>query len=107
MTSSTAIERPFAGIRAGAAGTERQARRALTAIRGYALRLLRRAMEEELGVRTRESVSVAGPYFEEFERGQVFEDAPALTLTSGTPPSTRRSPAIGCACRSTPSSAGR
>jgi acyl dehydratase len=26
---------------------------------------------------------VAGPYFEEFERGQVFEDAPALTLTSG------------------------
>ena len=34
-------------------------------------------------MRTRESVSVAGPYFEDFERGQVFEDAPALTLTSG------------------------
>jgi acyl dehydratase len=40
-------------------------------------------MEEELGVRTRGKVSVAGPYFEDFEHGQVFEDAPALTLTDG------------------------
>jgi 2-methylfumaryl-CoA hydratase len=40
-------------------------------------------MEEELGVRTHGSVSVAGPHFEDFEHGQVFEDAPALTLTSG------------------------
>jgi len=34
-------------------------------------------------VRTGRSVTVSGPYFEDFERGQVFEDAPALTLTSG------------------------
>jgi 2-methylfumaryl-CoA hydratase len=40
-------------------------------------------MEEELGVSTRESVSVSGPYFEDFEHGQVFDDAPALTLTAG------------------------
>ena len=34
-------------------------------------------------MRTGRSVTVSGPYFEDFERGQVFEDAPALTLTSG------------------------
>ena len=34
-------------------------------------------------VRDRQSVRVGGPYFEDFERGQVFDDAPALTLTSG------------------------
>ena len=28
-------------------------------------------------------VRVGGPYFEDLEPGQVFEDAPALTLTSG------------------------
>jgi acyl dehydratase len=28
-------------------------------------------------------VLVAGPWFEEFERGQVFDDAPGLTLTAG------------------------
>ncbi len=28
-------------------------------------------------------VKVGGPYFEDFEPGQVFDDAPALTLTSG------------------------
>jgi 2-methylfumaryl-CoA hydratase len=31
----------------------------------------------------RKSVRVGGPHFEDFERGQVFDDAPALTLTSG------------------------
>ncbi len=31
----------------------------------------------------RQSVRVGGPHFEDFERGQVFDDAPALTLTSG------------------------
>jgi acyl dehydratase len=30
-----------------------------------------------------ESVRVGGPHFEDLARGQVFEDAPALTLTSG------------------------
>ncbi len=34
-------------------------------------------------MRTAEPVQVSGPYFEDFERGQVFEDAPALTLTEG------------------------
>ncbi len=34
-------------------------------------------------MRTRGAVAVSGPYFEDFERGQVFDDAPALTLTSG------------------------
>ena len=29
------------------------------------------------------SVKVCGPHFEDFERGQVFDDAPALTLTPG------------------------
>ena len=29
------------------------------------------------------SVSVAGPSFEDFERGTVFSDAPGLTLTPG------------------------
>ncbi len=33
--------------------------------------------------RTRGSVSVSGPYFEDFEHGQLFADAPALTITSG------------------------
>jgi len=28
-------------------------------------------------------VLVSGPFFEDFEPGQVFDDAPALTLTSG------------------------
>jgi acyl dehydratase len=31
----------------------------------------------------REPVVVGGPWFEEFERGQVFVDAPGLTLTAG------------------------
>jgi acyl dehydratase len=31
----------------------------------------------------RPSLVVGGPWFEEFERGQVFEDAPGLTLTTG------------------------
>ena len=26
---------------------------------------------------------VGGPWFEDFERGQVFDDAPGLTLSSG------------------------
>jgi acyl dehydratase len=30
-----------------------------------------------------ERLKVGGPYFEDFERGQVFDDAPALTLTAG------------------------
>jgi acyl dehydratase len=34
-------------------------------------------------VTDRHSVRVGGPHFEDFERGQVFDDAPALTLTSG------------------------
>jgi acyl dehydratase len=34
-------------------------------------------------VTDRASVRVGGPHFEDFERGQVFDDAPALTLTSG------------------------
>jgi 2-methylfumaryl-CoA hydratase len=34
-------------------------------------------------VSERLSVRVCGPYFEDFERGQVFDDAPALTLSSG------------------------
>jgi 2-methylfumaryl-CoA hydratase len=34
-------------------------------------------------VRDRQSVRVGGPHFEDFERGQVFDEAPALTLTSG------------------------
>ena len=33
--------------------------------------------------RTRGNVSVSGPYFEDFEHGQLFTDAPALTITSG------------------------
>ena len=28
-------------------------------------------------------VDVGGPWFEDFELGQVFDDAPALTLTPG------------------------
>jgi len=36
-----------------------------------------RAME------TRQRVTVGGPYFEDFEVGQVFAEAPALTLTDG------------------------
>ena len=31
----------------------------------------------------RRTIRVEGPYFEDLERGQVFDDAPALTLTSG------------------------
>jgi acyl dehydratase len=31
----------------------------------------------------RQPVIVAGPWFEDLERGQVFDDAPGLTLTSG------------------------
>ena len=34
-------------------------------------------------MRARGTVAVSGPYFEDFERGQVFDDAPALTLTTG------------------------
>ena len=34
-------------------------------------------------VGTREKVRVGGPHFEDFEVGQVFEDAPSLTLTPG------------------------
>ena len=34
-------------------------------------------------LRASERVGVGGPYFEDFEVGQVFDDAPALTLTSG------------------------
>jgi acyl dehydratase len=34
-------------------------------------------------VRTGERVGVGGPYFEDFQVGQVFEDAPGLTLTTG------------------------
>jgi 2-methylfumaryl-CoA hydratase len=34
-------------------------------------------------VRTQQRLKVGGPYFEDLENGQVFEDAPALTLTSG------------------------
>src|SRR5437899_10635024 len=30
-----------------------------------------------------ERVRIGGPYFEDFEVGQVFADAPALTLTAG------------------------
>jgi 2-methylfumaryl-CoA hydratase len=30
-----------------------------------------------------ERIRVGGPYFEDFEPGQVFDDAPALTLTAG------------------------
>jgi hypothetical protein len=44
-------------------------------LRGYAAPVLERA----------EGISVGGPYFEDFEVGQVFDDAPALTLTSGHP----------------------
>ena len=32
---------------------------------------------------TKTSVSVAGPWFEDFKHGQVFDDAPAVTLTEG------------------------
>ena len=28
-------------------------------------------------------IEVGGPWFEDFERGQVFDDAPGLTLTEG------------------------
>ena len=35
------------------------------------------------GVSGAVSVSVAGPWFEDFERGTVFSDAPGLTLTPG------------------------
>ena len=28
-------------------------------------------------------VQVGGPWFEDFERGQVFDDAPGMTLTAG------------------------
>lgn len=31
----------------------------------------------------RRIIRIEGPYFEDLERGQVFDDAPALTLTSG------------------------
>jgi acyl dehydratase len=34
-------------------------------------------------VHTGERLRVGGPHFEDFEVGQVFEDAPALTLTAG------------------------
>jgi acyl dehydratase len=34
-------------------------------------------------VTDRQGVRIGGPHFEDFERGQVFDDAPALTLTSG------------------------
>jgi len=34
-------------------------------------------------VHTGETVAVGGPHFEDFEVGQVFDDAPALTLTQG------------------------
>jgi acyl dehydratase len=34
-------------------------------------------------VTERQTVKVGGPYFEDFERGHVFDDAPALTVTSG------------------------
>ena len=34
-------------------------------------------------MRTGERVVVGGPYFEDFEIGQVFDDAPALTITEG------------------------
>ncbi len=32
---------------------------------------------------TDERVRIGGPYFEDFEVGQVFDDAPGLTLTWG------------------------
>jgi acyl dehydratase len=34
-------------------------------------------------LRAPERIRVGGPYFEDFEPGQVFDDAPALTLTAG------------------------
>ena len=34
-------------------------------------------------LRAPERIRVGGPYFEDFEPGQVFDDAPALTLTTG------------------------
>jgi acyl dehydratase len=34
-------------------------------------------------VTTQETLMVGGPYFEDLEHGQVFADAPALTLTAG------------------------
>lgn len=37
----------------------------------------------ERALRASEAVEVGGPYFEDFDVGQVFADAPALTLTSG------------------------
>ena len=30
-----------------------------------------------------EEVTVGGPWFEDFEVGQIFDDAPGLTLTAG------------------------
>lgn len=38
---------------------------------------------EKLLLRETERVRVGGPHFEDFEVGQVFDEAPALTLTSG------------------------
>jgi len=37
----------------------------------------------EKALRASERVKVGGPYFEDFDVGQVFDDAPALTLTPG------------------------
>jgi acyl dehydratase len=34
-------------------------------------------------VSDRRSIRIGGPYFEDLERGQVFDDAPALTITPG------------------------
>ena len=42
---------------------------------------------------TAKRVDVDGPYFEDFTVGQVFDDAPSVTITSGirrTPPSVLR-----------------
>jgi acyl dehydratase len=40
------------------------------------------AVDQGLGVEEKR-VAVGGPYFEDFELGQVFNDAPGLTLTTG------------------------
>ena len=88
---------PCSSIFAGEAGTDRHARRALTAPSSIG----RRGLTNHLGsagygatCNPRDdggAVDVGGPWFEDFELGQVFDDAPALTLTAGTPPSIRRS----------------
>ena len=69
--------------RAARAPSRSTARCSTRRVRAAALRMLARAGEARDRRGDAASVRVAGPFFDDLERGEVERDAPALTLTDG------------------------